>query len=91
MAAYSTLIVGCSPLVIEPVVRFFVPDDPALIETGSLVLRVFALSFPLTAVQLVLGGAFGGSGATLASMMLELVGTWMIQLPLTWLLSRELW
>ncbi len=74
-----------------PVVRFFVPDDPALIETGTLVLRVFALSFPLTAIQLVLSGAFRGAGATLASMVLALVGTWMIQLPLTWLLSRERW
>lgn len=64
------------------IVGVFVPDDEELIRHAKLALQIFALSFPLTAVQLVMTGVFRGAGATFASMLLTLVGTWVVQLPL---------
>ena len=66
----------------RPVVGFFVPGDAQLLEHGTLALQIFALSFPLSAVQMVFTGVFRGAGATFSSMLLTLVGTWGIQLPL---------
>lgn len=74
-------------LAARPIVSFFVPDDEQLIRHATLALQIFALSFPFSAVQLVMTGVFRGAGATFSSMMLTLVGTWAVQLPLALVLG----
>ena len=71
-----------------PVVSFFVPNDAELIEHGTKVLQIFAISFPLSGALLALLGSFRGAGDTFNSMMLTIVGIWLIQLPLAYLMSR---
>lgn len=68
----------------EPLVRFFVPGDEALVAAGGEFVRIVIPSFGLIAAQQVLLGAFRGAGQTFASMAISLVSQWLIQLPLAW-------
>lgn len=72
-----------------PIVRFFVPADPALIEQGALVVRLMAISFGFVGAQMGLSGAFRGAGDTVATMVLAIVSIWVLQLPLAWLLAKH--
>ena len=69
------------------VVRFFVPEDPAVIRAGALVIRLIAVSFGLIGVQMNLMGAFRGAGDTFMPMVLALVSVWVIQTPIAYYLS----
>ncbi len=72
-----------------PIISFFVPNDPELIERGALVLRIYALGFPLTGIQLALTGTFRGAGDTFSTMVLTLLGIWLVQIPLAYVLSQH--
>lgn len=72
-----------------PIVRFFVPDDPALIEAGTVVLRFTAASFVFSGAQLGLAGTFRGAGDTFITMLLAAIGVWCVQLPIAYLLSKH--
>jgi len=71
------------------IVRFFVPQDPALVVAGAQTLRWMALSFGFSGVQLALAGTFRGAGDTLATMGLAAIGVWGVLLPIAWLLSAQ--
>lgn len=73
----------------RPIVTLFVPDAPAVIETGSLFVRITALAYGVVGAQIVLTGAFRGSGNTLVAMAIALVSQWMLQFPLAWLLAER--
>lgn len=73
----------------RPVVAFFVPNDPALIEAGAHCLRFLALGFGLMGVQHALAGVFRGAGDTVSTMVLAIVAVWGLQFPLAWLLSKH--
>lgn len=75
-------------LLARPIAGLFVPADPELIDYCAKVLRIFALSFPLTGVQMALTGAFRGAGDTIAAMVLTLAGTWLVLIPLSAGLSK---
>lgn len=72
-----------------PIMRAFVPEDPALVIAGAEALRWIALNFALSGVQLSLTGTFRGAGDTFATMLLAAVGTWIVLLPIAWLLSTQ--
>jgi Na+-driven multidrug efflux pump len=72
-----------------PIVRFFVPDDPALIEAGTVVLRFTAMSFVFSGIQLGLAGTFRGAGDTFITMLLAAIGVWCVQLPIAYVLSKH--
>jgi putative MATE family efflux protein len=72
-----------------PIVRFFVPDDAALIAEGAIVLRFIAASFVFSGVQLGLAGTFRGAGDTFITMLLAGIGVWCVQLPIAYLLSKH--
>jgi Na+-driven multidrug efflux pump len=73
----------------RPIVTLFVPDAPAVIETGSLFVRITALAYGVVGAQIVLTGAFRGSGNTLIAMAIALVSQWMLQFPIAWLLAER--
>lgn len=75
-------------LMARPLASLFIPADPELTDYCARVLRIFALSFPTTGIQMALTGALRGAGDTLAAMTLTLAGTWLIQIPLAVCLSR---
>ena len=75
----------------QPIVAIFAPNDPAVIAKGAVIIQVLAITLPFTVLQLVLSGTLRGAGATMASMTLTLISTWIVQLPLVYWLSRDSW
>lgn len=73
----------------SPIMHFFVSNDEELIATGTIVLRIFALSFPCNGILLALSGTFRGAGDTFNTMLLTLMGIWAVQLPLAVVLSQH--
>ena len=71
-----------------PIMRFFVPDDTGLIIAGATVVRFMAWSFGLIGIQMGLSGTFRGAGDTFISMALAIFSTWVLQLPMAWILSQ---
>jgi putative MATE family efflux protein len=71
----------------EKIVAIFSPD-PALIEVGSLFLRIGVLGYLLAAVVLVLQAAIAGAGDTLPNMIFSIAMIWLIQMPLAFILPK---
>lgn len=76
-------------LVAEPIVRFFVPADAAVIAAGGRFLRIFALAFGCLGLQLSLLGVFRAAGHTMVTMVLTLVWQWGLQFPLAYVLGTH--
>ncbi len=71
----------------ESLVRFFIPNDPDVIEDAALFIRIMAPSFGFLGVQQVLNGVFNGAGFTKASMLISILNLWIIRFPLAYVLS----
>lgn len=72
-----------------PIAQAFVPNDAGVVQTAASALRWMAISFALMGLQLSLAGTFRGAGDTLAAMLLSAIGTWLVQLPIAWLLAHQ--
>ena len=70
-------------------IAFFVPNDPAVIEGGTQLLRITCLSWGFLGLQLCLTGVFRAVGNTTLPMILTLVSQWVIQFPLAYILSHN--
>lgn len=55
----------------EDLVRFFVPNEPKVIEDGALFIKIMGPSFGFLGVQQVINGTFNGAGFTKASMFIS--------------------
>jgi len=84
LTAAAVLVFVCA----TPIVRFFIPSDPAVIREGAWVVRSMAVSFGLMGVEMSLMGAFRGAGNTLLPMVLAIVSAWGIQIPVAYGLSH---
>ncbi len=73
----------------ETILGLFV-NDPALVELGSLPLRLTGLGMVLDAGSLVLTQALLGAGASRTVMAISLGNQWLVLLPLTYLLGPVL-
>jgi Na+-driven multidrug efflux pump len=71
------------------IVRFFVPTDPLVVETGARFLRIFSLSFGFLGLQLSFIGVFRAAGKTMTTMVLALVSQWGLQFPLAYVLGKH--
>jgi len=60
-------------------------NDPAVLEVGSLFLRVTALTFGFTGIQRAFTGAFRGAGETLVAAAIAIATLAVIRLPLAYL------
>ncbi len=65
-------------------------QDPAVVPIASACLRIVALGFPFYAYGLVLTQSFNGAGDTWTPTLLNLICFWCCEIPLAWLLAREL-
>ncbi|MGN6390311.1 MAG: MATE family efflux transporter [Burkholderiaceae bacterium] len=70
-------------------VRFFIPDDAAVIAEGAHFIRVMCLAWGGIGVQLCIVSAFRASGNMLIAMTIAMVSQWMIQFPLAYVLSKH--
>jgi putative MATE family efflux protein len=73
----------------EPLTRFFVPEDPHVIEVGSKFIKIMAPSFGLLGIQQVLNGVFNGAGLTKISMLISVVVLWIARFPMAFMLSNN--
>ena len=85
--AFSAL--GLISFILAPyLIKFFVPNDADVIAAGAHYLRFISPIFGLIASQIIIGSTLQASGSTKTAMSLTLISTWLIQIPLIYLLSR---
>lgn len=70
-------------------VRFFVPNDSAVITMGATFLRFTSLSWGFIGIQFSLAGVLRGSGNLMSTMVLAIVSQWVLQFPIAYILSRH--
>jgi len=67
----------------------FVPGEQETIEASALFIKMMAITFNLIGIEMILDGAFRGSGKTMTPMVFSLISLWGLRLPLTYFLSRH--
>ncbi len=75
-------------LLAPQLITIFIPNDPAVVASGVIFLRIIALSSGFMGIQFALVGVFRASGNMVATMIITLISQWILQLPLTYILSR---
>jgi MATE family multidrug resistance protein len=82
---FSTLFMSCSGLMLfffaRPIARMYTPES-AVINAGATLLLVAAVFQLFDGLQVVATGALRGAGNTRIPMLANLVGYWVIGLPL---------
>lgn len=73
----------------KPLTAAFIPGETAVIESGSLFVKIMAFTFGLIGLQQTINGAFQGSGSTTITMILSLVSLFVIQFPVAYILSKH--
>ncbi|MDD2354411.1 MAG: MATE family efflux transporter [Patescibacteria group bacterium] len=71
-------------------IKFFIPDDAAVIAEGANLLRFLAPTFSLIGLQVVVGSTLQAAGATKKAMILTISSQWLLQIPLAFILSKFL-
>ncbi len=71
------------------IIAFFVPKDAAVIAEGAHYMRIVAWSWGFYGAQFALVGIFRASGNMMASMILTVLSTWVLQFPTAYILSRH--
>jgi len=64
-------------------------SEPALVEMASTFLRIAAAGYLVLGISSVLQQCISGAGDTLLPMIVSIVATWLIQLPLAFLLPQH--
>ncbi len=65
-----------------PIVRFFIPDEPHVIEIGARFLLILAIGAPFFAIYEAVSGALNGSGHTGQQFGLSLTRLWGLRIPM---------
>lgn len=73
----------------EPLTRAFLTGDDNVVGMGVDFLKITSLSFGFMGLQMSIIGTLRGSGNTISSMMLTIIGIWAIQFPVAWFLSSH--
>jgi putative MATE family efflux protein len=77
-------------LLFAPTLVGIFSSDPQVVRSGADCLRIISLCYILYAYGLVILQAFNGAGDTFTPSVINLVCYWAIQLPLAYLLGRQL-
>jgi len=72
-----------------PFCRLLVPADATVSALGAQFIHVVAPAFGILAVQQAISGAFRGAGRTMQAMTLSILGQWLVQIPLSYLLCMH--
>ena len=65
-------------------------DSPAVLEAGALCLRYISSCYVLYAYGMMMLQAFNGAGDTATPTRVNLIGYWVVQIPLAWALAHPL-
>ena len=72
----------------EALVRAFLDSTDEVVGMGVDFLKITSLAFGFMGAQLALVGTLRGSGNTVESMILAIIGIWIIQFPFAWITSE---
>lgn len=73
----------------KPIIGFFT-EDQEVILLGAKSLQIISLGYVFYAYGMVLSQAFNGAGDTRTPLWINIVGFWLIEIPLAWWLSTPL-
>ncbi len=68
-----------------PLVRFFIPNDPAVIAEACRFLLYFGISVPLYGLIRGITASFNAAGRNAPVLVIGLLRLWILRLPLAWL------
>jgi len=89
-SAFLLTAIGLLCVAIAPaIVRFFVPEDPAVIKEGAAFIRIVSWSFGFVGLQFALMGVLRAAGEMIPAMVISLVSQWVLQIPLAYVLSKH--
>ena len=80
MLGFAVAVLAGAPLIVR---LFF--TDPALIESGIVILRIMAFSLPFIGVHIGAETVFEGAGQNIPPMVLSIVHSWVMVIPLMYL------
>lgn len=83
-----TLIGLCFFFFAEPIVRAFLDAEAHVVSMAIDFMRITAPAFGFMGIQLAMVGTMRGSGNTFESMILTIIGVWVIQFPFAWIATR---
>lgn len=69
-------------------ISFFIPHDPMVIQGGSNMIRIVALSFGFVGLHMSYSNVFSAAGLTKIPMYLTIFSQWFFQIPLSFFLSK---
>lgn len=90
VSALVMLVVGLLSMACAPALVGFFTDDPAVRAQGVSCLRIVAAGYGFYAVGMIVTQAFNGAGDTTTPTLVNLVGFWLLQIPLAWALAAPL-
>lgn len=67
-------------------IRLFI-QEPGVVETGVLSLRIISFGFLFYALGMALIQGFNGSGDTFTPTKINIISFWLIEIPLAWILA----
>jgi putative MATE family efflux protein len=71
------------------IIRFFIPNDPGVIEDGSRFVRIQSLIWGFVGLQFCLVGVLRAAGNMMATMIIALVSQWVLMFPVAFMLSKH--
>jgi len=66
----------------EPIIAFFVPNNPDIIESGGVFLSIVLIGIPYFGIFRIMNSILTGSGHTFQSFVLSVTRLWAVRIPL---------
>ena len=70
-----------------PLMSFFIPDAPVVIEMGAMFIAILAIGGPFFGIFEAVSGALNGAGQTFKQMLLSITRLWVFRIPLIIILA----
>jgi putative MATE family efflux protein len=93
-AKANVVLMGIISLILIAFPRFFIgifTDDLQLLDAGSIALQIIGGGFAFYALGMVMIQSHNGAGDTYTPTWIYLISFWLVELPLAYYLSLELW
>jgi len=87
------LLLGASIIIYifrEPLIAFFVPNNPEIIKSGGIFLSIVLIGIPYFGIFRIINSILNGSGHTVQSLILSVTRLWGIRIPLAAYLALPL-
>lgn len=73
----------------QDLAEIFIPGNEQVIAESTIFIRFLCGSFPFIGLQLILNAVFSGAGNTRMSMIFSIVGLWVFEFPIAYILSNH--